>query len=355
VTGPASQRGSPTAVFRADASLEIGGGHVARCRTLAAALASTGWRCLLVTRRLPRAIRQPVLAAGIEVLDLPDGVAKDAEPEWLADQAPGAALLVADGYGIDGSWLGQARAVAPLVMAIDDLADRALPVDIVLNQNLGASVAAYAGLVPADAQILAGPAFALLRPEFAAVRAGMTPRTGALSRALVFMSSGDPGDITRLAAEGATAAGLAVDIVVGGAYPHKQRLREWAAGRRDVRIHVATERMAELMAGADIAVGAPSSASWERCALGLPAVLITLAPNQVTVARHLVEDGAAVSLGWQGEVTSRDVARALEALAADPLRVRRMAVAAAGITDGAGTQRVARVIGEASAATAQTR
>ena len=91
---------------------------------------------------------------------------------------------------------------------------------------------------------------------------------------------------------------------------------------------------------ADLAIGAASSASWERCALGLPALLVTLADNQVAGERLLVEAGAAESIGWHDAVTAADIERAVRALRADPGRVAAMSVAAAGVTDGRGTERV---------------
>ena len=98
--------------------------------------------------------------------------------------------------------------------------------------------------------------------------------------------------------------------------------------------------MADLMDEADLAIGAASSASWERCTLGLPALLVTLADNQVAAERLLVEAGAAVSIGWHHAVSAADIERAVRRLRADPVRVAAMSVAAAGVTDGRGTERV---------------
>jgi UDP-2,4-diacetamido-2,4,6-trideoxy-beta-L-altropyranose hydrolase len=99
-----------------------------------------------------------------------------------------------------------------------------------------------------------------------------------------------------------------------------------------------------LMDRADLAVGAPSSASWERCTVGLPAVLVTLADNQAVAERLLVEAGAATALGWHSMVTAADIERAVRALTADPIRVAAMSRAAATVTDGRGSERVVAVI-----------
>jgi len=132
-----------------------------------------------------------------------------------------------------------------------------------------------------------------------------------------------------------------VDVVVGAAYPHLAALRTTVADRVGITLHVNTDAMAALMDRADLAIGAASSASWERCALGLPAVLVTMADNQVDVARSLVEVGAAEAIGWQTAVTASDIERTVRALCRDPRRVAAMSAAATRVTDGRGTGRVA--------------
>ena len=73
---------------------------------------------------------------------------------------------------------------------------------------------------------------------------------------------------------------------------------------------------------ADLAIGAASSASWERCTLGLPALLVTLADNQVAAERLLVEAGAAESIGWHHAVSAADIERAVRVAPGRP-RSRR--------------------------------
>jgi UDP-2,4-diacetamido-2,4,6-trideoxy-beta-L-altropyranose hydrolase len=342
---------SRRALLRADASSRIGTGHVQRCLTLGGELRSRGWTALLAGRYPPE-LADLAVRAGQAVAALPDSLARDAEPAWLAEQhlLEGVDLLVTDGYDLAAPWhravgrhgtVGQWR---PVLMAIDDLAREPLEVDLVLNQNLGADVDRYRGLVPADATILAGPQYALLRPEFAEARRQRRPRSGRVTRILVFLSGADEDDVTRRAAEAALPVDVPVDVVIGSAYPFFEDLQRWAGGHPRVRLHRNTTEMARLMAAADLAIGAPSSTSWERCTLGLPAVLVTLADNQVEVAARLADAGAAVSLGWHSEVTVQRLGDAVLDLVRDPERLRTMGRAAAAITDGGGAARVANAI-----------
>lgn len=348
-------------IFRADASAEIGTGHVVRCRTLAIALQVLGWEAIFVAKTMPAALATGLRAAGIAVVGLPGDVARangPTTPAFDADELAmiakegkrrwpnGRTLVVGDHYGLGEAWFEAVHRTLPeaRLVAIDDLADRTLSVDLVLNQNLGASVAGYQGLVPPEAAILAGPMFALLRPEFADRRASGRVRDGRVDRILVFLSGADAADVTARAVEAVGRLGRSCDVVVGSAYPHLDKLRSRVAGQADATLHVDTDAMAALMDRADLAIGAASSASWERCALGLPAILVTLADNQIDAERRLVAAGAARAVGRHDRVSADDIHHVASTIIDDPVAISTMARAASAVTDGRGTDRVVSAI-----------
>jgi len=337
----------PVAIFRADASAEIGTGHVIRCRTLAGALATRGWSTVLAAREIPDALAVSWPGGESAVVRLPeDGGLEQDLPRVAAQLGRDPNLVVGDRYGLDAAWVEALRRDAPgaVVMAIDDLADRPLPVDILLNQNLGTTAEMYAGLAPSHTRVLAGPTFALVRPEFAALRDRGRVRDGRIERVLVFMSGSDRPDVTARATTALAAVDLPFDVVVGVSYAHLDALQQRIAAIPRAVLHVNTDAIAELMDRADLAIGAPSSASWERCTLGLPTVLITLADNQVSGGERLELLGAALGLGWHETVTAGDIETAVAGLCGEPDRVAAMGRAAAEVTDGHGTDRVVQEI-----------
>jgi L-amino acid N-acyltransferase YncA len=90
------------------------------------------------------------------------------------------------------------------------------------------------------------------------------------------------------------------------------------------------------MRDADLAIGAAGSTSWERCCLGLPAILFVMAENQRLAAENLERAGAvAVAPKWE------DILPLLQQLLSDDERRLSMLAAAAAITDGHGTQLIA--------------
>ncbi|MGZ8406544.1 MAG: UDP-2,4-diacetamido-2,4,6-trideoxy-beta-L-altropyranose hydrolase, partial [Caulobacteraceae bacterium] len=185
------------------------------------------------------------------------------------------------------------RAVAK-VAVIDDLADRKHACDLLIDPGLGHDEGAYAELAP-GAKVLSGPAFALVRPEFAALREESLARRAKnepVRRVLVSLGLTDFGAITQKVMEGILpdASEVAFDVVLGVGCESLDYVKGLEG--KGVTLHVNTPDMARLMAGADIAIGAGGSSVWERATLGLPSILVVLADNQHRTAMELSSRGA---------------------------------------------------------------
>ena len=119
------------------------------------------------------------------------------------------------------------------------------------------------------------------------------PRTGPVKRILVFFGGVDPDNYTGRAIEalsGIDMSGQHVDVVIGAQHPCREQIKA-ACALYGFICHVQTDKMAELMAAADLAIGAGGSATWERCCLGLPTLSICLAANQQRQIADAAQEG----------------------------------------------------------------
>lgn len=209
--------------------------------------------------------------------------------------------LVVDHYALDIRWESALRQIARKIMVIDDLADRQHDCDILIDQNVYLDMnSRYAGKVPAHCQLLLGPRFVLLRDEFRQLHEKVRFRQGPVERILVFFGGVDADNYTGVALGALVEIGIEnihVDVVIGAQHPFREAI-ETTCLRHHFSFHVQTGRMAELMAAADLAIGAGGTATWERCCLGLPAIAISTADNQ----RHQLADAAAMGLLYAPEV-----------------------------------------------------
>lgn len=332
-------------LFVCDAGPIAGGGHVMRCLTLARALVARGASPVFLASPAVDAILQ-TFAPDMPRIPTPNGEA--ARLVAGARRARQAAMLVFDHYGLDADDHDAAAEGRPVVV-VDDLADRPLAADLLLDPGLDRNAADYAGLVPPGAAMLLGPAYAPVRPDFTALRDEAMARRlaeGPVQRILIALGLGDLGGVTGRVLDLILPMlrDEAVDVVLGETAPSLSRVRALAADDRRVTLHLASQDMAGLTARADIAIGAGGSSSWERCVLGLPAIMLILADNQRAAAHGLESRGAALALdvaakGFEGAL-EEDLARLL---ADDALR-RGMALAAAQICDGRGAERAAEAM-----------
>lgn len=310
-------------VFRTDASLQIGIGHVMRSLTLADTLRAAGSQCRFICREHPGNLIAQIRQRGFAVSVLPAATemfptaelaveAQTSYAKWLgADWATDAAQtkvgvgatavdwLIVDHYAIDARWEQSLRPLCRKMMVIDDLADRPHDCDLLLDQNLGREVRDYTQLVPEGCAVLVGPYYALLRPEFAALREESLRRRAIprFKHLLITMGGVDQADATGKVLEALQdcplPADLRITVVMGPHASWLERVQLLAKQMlQPTEIKVDVDNMAQLMANSDLAIGAAGSTSWERCCLGLPTLVVVLADNQRNGAAALEQSGS---------------------------------------------------------------
>ena len=226
--------------------------------------------------------------------------------------------LVVDHYALDAEWERALRSSARRVAVIDDLADRDHDCDILLDQNFYAGLALrYTGKVPPHATLLLGPRYVLLRPEFRQGQARQ--RSGPVRRVLVFFGGVDQDNATATAIAALAmldCRAFEVDIVIGAQHPFADQIAG-ACRSLGFELHVQTERMAALMVSADLAIGAGGAATWERCALGLPSIVLVLADNQRAAMVDLDAAGVVLNAGDVADVTAVQLAGVIGSVLGD--------------------------------------
>lgn len=349
--------------FRADASARLGSGHVVRCAALAMALRNAGADCSFVCRDIDGNMIDWLAGQGFSTIALPAGVPSGTLP-WSIDvdadaQACGEAIqrtgkrgdwLVVDHYGIDARWEGQLRAFVDRVIVIDDLADRPHAADVLVDQNLHDGDAAYRDLLPAHCRQLIGARFALLRPEFEVARAARVDRAARTERRILACVGGtDPADVLTKVTSAwrrLPAPRPELDIAVGRSSPNAASLAALCAGLDGAHLHLQAPDMARLMTRADLMICAAGSISWERCCLGVPAIMGTTASNQRANLTLLSRRRTGVGLGPWDQVSVEQLTTHVTRLLGRPSLLGRMAERARRIVDGRGAFRVAaRMLG----------
>lgn len=325
-------------LIRADAGSLIGIGHVMRCLTLARQLTALGATVAFACRELPGHQLARIAEAGHQVFALP---AQGDELTALAAVLPGPVCfdgIIVDHYGLDARWENAARQWARRIMVIDDLADRAHACDLLLDQNYTASVALYQALVPATCRVLAGPRYALLGEAFRQPRAADAEVS---RRVLVSFGGFDQAGMTLKTLQALDGIdGVQVQCIAGQATPNFAALQALVAERPGWELQAFVHDLPRRMATAALFVGAGGGTTWERAAMGLPSLCVSVADNQVGNAEALARDGFHLYLGPAGQVTLDSLRRAIAGLLDNAALRQQFAARGQGLVDGLGAQRV---------------
>jgi len=324
----------PVAVFRVDAGLQIGAGHLVRCAALAQALADAGWDIVLAGDPAGFSMLPLPLWRRISLVDQQP----PNEVRILRDALPaGTDLLVVDHYRRDAEFERTCRPWARRILAIDDLC-RPHDADWLLDATPLREPAAYAGLLPAGCGLLLGGRHALLRPGFAGARWRRRRPEQTVGSLLVSIGATDPGKHLHAVLDGIGQSGYRGQLVIilAPSAPHHGEIVARAAGMNGTMVPVEADIPATI-SDCDLAIGAGGVGLLERACLGLPSLLLGVADNQRDNLTAIDRAGAGVIVR---EINPAEIAAALRRLLDDaPLRVS-LAQRSALLCDGLGVNRV---------------
>ena len=330
-------------VFRASASGAIGGGHVIRCLALADALKAEGWMCTFASA--PESTLTAPTLGDYPIIEIDETLSEAAQSAIIGAAVEGADICIVDHYGLGADFETAARAWAAKIVVFEDVPARRHDADLLLDASGGRRAEAYTDqkLLPDTCMVLAGPRYALLRDAFALDAAPRASGPG-LWRIFVSMGATDPDNLTgeALTVLAATLPDVEIDVMLSAAAPHLAALR--ATEMAGVTVHAGVSDVARLMAGADLAIGTAGINLWERCALGVPSLLVIAAENQRDNAHFAEAAGAAMIVGEEGVLSGEALEHALKDLARAPERLDAMRLAALDVCDGMGAKRVADAI-----------
>jgi len=325
--------------------------------SLAEALVESGAQLLLVCRRLDTVAEQVLATAQVSVRwlspakahfkpganDPPHAAwagvpqAQDANETViaLADWRPD--TVVVDHYAFDARWHQAVRdALGCRLLVIDDIGDRTLDADILLDHNWAPDHRSkYAGRLQREPLWLCGPRFALLAKVYQ--RAARYRFHREVRSIGIFMGGTDPGGISARVLSACRAAGFGgpLEVVSTSANPHLAALRHACQRDRATTLTLDQPDLATFFARHDLQIGAGGGATWERCCIGAPTVALSLATNQSAVVPGLA------ALGVVRAADEATLPAVLAKLIADPAARQALAERAAALVDGRGAERVA--------------
>lgn len=313
--------GDSDVIVFANAGPDVGLGHLVRCSALTKQLRTLGMDTALWTPEMG------ISDSLIEAYDWNPAPCKHGELlNRLRGDPPKVAVL--DSYELAGEEVRTITEVTKTVV-LDELGDRQLRADVVVNNNVYADDIEY----PFAGDVLRGPAYCMLRKEFCR-RDRVEIEEGSI---LITIGGADLVEQFHTLVEvvvGEAPNSSNVTAIVGPYFEDECKLP-------GVTYLPTPDNLPRLMQMADIAVSGGGQTLYELAACGTPCVAAILAEDQRLNVKGMAERHVCLSAGWHGASRFFDQVReGIRTLFLDDEKRKQMRENGYELVDGRGTQRV---------------
>ncbi len=230
-------------------------------------------------------------------------------------------------------------------MVIDDLADRHHDCDLLLDQNLVYNYRGrYKNLLSKKSNLLLGPRYALLDPQYSKFHKKKLNRSGKIKRVLIFFGGADQKNLTGLSISTLLKLKknkILFDIVISEKSIFYSQIKKISKKNKNIILHDTLPSLAPLIYKSDLAIGAAGSNTWERCCLALPSIIVISGFNQKKIAYAMKKAGVAIVLKESSKV-KKEIKTAFSLLINDTKLYLKMSKKAFSICDGEGINRVVK-------------
>jgi UDP-2,4-diacetamido-2,4,6-trideoxy-beta-L-altropyranose hydrolase len=337
--------------IRTDANSEIGLGHLMRCIALAQCWEKIGGRVTFIARFDSDVLCDRLISEGFDFIPIersfPDPLDWEITEQVLRKST--GAWVICDGYHFDSQYHRNVKNSGYSLCVTDDTAHlRHYYADILLNQNGHANGLFYS--CEKNTSLLLGSKYVLLRREILDKKDFLNSTNQKVRKILITMGGSDPGNQTQKLinlVKDIKPKDIEVCIVAGVSNPNVNNLKEtvYETGASFQLIHN-PDNMADIIAGADIAISAGGSTCWESAFMGIPLLVVITADNQEGIATFLEKKGVAINLGWSDSLSPKNFTNAFEKLVFDYKVRKEMSACGQQLIDGFGADRIVRAMME---------
>jgi UDP-2,4-diacetamido-2,4,6-trideoxy-beta-L-altropyranose hydrolase len=334
-------------LIRADATIQMGTGHLMRCLALAQAVKHQGGIVYFALFTCPVPLQKRLIAEEFKLhhligcdLGSPLDAQKTAQ---LAEQLQCDWVCV-DGYQFGADYQKMLNATGCRSIVLDDYGHSSFYyADLILNQNLSAQTNLYQNRHP-NTTLLLGTRYTLLRQEFWEWRGWQRQISKVANQILITLGGSDPDNTTTWildALQNIKDQNFNITVIVGNSNPHRNVLvKQIQHSIHEIDLVFDTTDMPNYLVNADLAISAGGSTTWELAFLGLPSIIVTLADNQKVIAQALHDQGIAISVGAVSELNANQFVNVVQHLSNNLEQRQVMSQKGQSLIDGEGADRV---------------
>ncbi len=251
----------------------IGEGHSIRCARIAWQLLKNGFGCTWYASELTERSRVQIDALGIHI------------ENWSGVILDDVSVLMIDGYLFDIAEIKLNISNSVKIVAIDDLANRYLLADMIIDGNPIQKNNAYDDLSPSKAVKLIGSKYTVLPYEYREIRPDIK-RSNSIH---IFFGSSDCNSFTYkyLMKLNEALPDYSFNVVVTRLTNKLDSIKALALSSKRITVFEEPDSLMESLLCCEYAIGAPGTSTWERLALRCKCLLFHTSDNQIEILKKL--------------------------------------------------------------------
>ena len=360
----------PCVLFRVDASKNLGFGHLSRCLSFAEEIRNAGGHCEFacqilngngIDRVKSHGFRVHLITSmkdiGLEDFSFSDSI------EWPVSVMKSDSYstndilrngcfnwVVVDHYAISELW--QLEIDTSIKLAVfDDFPVRKHRCDILIDASPEREAEEYYQFVPTNCKCCVGIRFAVIQPKFFRFRKKVPPNLNSKKPVRIFINFGatdqlqiTPGVVSNLINNPALANAIFFVVAGDNSYANDELKNLCARFQNKIFLYIDPKNLPQIMRGCDFAIGAGGVSALERCAIGLPSVIVPLAKNQLKLAESLHNLEVAVSCSLHNKDNFYDdLSNAIDIML-DNKKIHRLWKKSEKLLDGQGVRRLVHLL-----------
>jgi len=328
-------------IFRCDASPHIGLGHLMRCLSLAEELTRRNNQCYFLSKTTEKTLIQKILKTKSTYLHLALdlNICNDAKKIIELSAEKKINWTVIDHYDIDSDYLKSLKTKKLQILSIDDTAEIYYPSDIVVNQNIGAKKLNFSA--DKNTRLLLGPKYVLMRDEI--LKREKKINNNKVKKILITLGGTDKDNfiLTILKTLSHIDENIEYLVLLGHFNPFYACLKKYSKKTKQ-KIHLIKkpENIADVYLESDIAISAGGSTCYELAYYGIPNIIITIADNQLNIAKELDKKNVSIYIGRKEDFSSKKLSENILKLINDNSLRRKMRTNGMNLVDGKGKKRI---------------
>ena len=334
-------------VFRVDATKNIGLGHIMRCYALAEEFVKKKNKCYFLSNIDNEIIYEKINKLNIKIMNIYTSPKLKKDLKYLIDFSKNNNVdwVLTDHYDIDSDYIKEIKNNGFKVLSVDDTSQIYYPSDIVLNQNIGSEKLNFN--TNKDTKLLLGPKYVMLRDELL-IRERKKFKNNVEKILVTLGGVGYSNLIDKIPKNLKEIIDKNIEIIV--IFPSLNNINEKfhlkinKFNNSNFRIVFSPENMADLYLESDIAISAGGISCYELAYFGIPNLIISIAENQLNIAKELNEKNVSVYLGKEEEFDFNIIKENILKLINDNSLRRKMSKNGIKLVDGKGKKRIIEVM-----------